>query len=89
MGIGLHDTIGDAQTVARQHVVRQRVAGDAGGEAEDREAVKPTTQLISRGLRNAPVKNTRIMCVTIAAVNRAPPSGGSVRIEHPAADLES
>src|SRR6478736_900940 len=31
--------------------------------------VKPTSQLISRGLRNAPVKNTRAMWVTIAAVN--------------------
>ena len=30
--------------------------------------MKPMTQLISRGLRNAPVKNTRIMCVTIAAM---------------------
>ena len=30
--------------------------------------MKPTTQLTSRGLRNAPVKNTRIMCVTIAAM---------------------
>ncbi len=28
---------------------------------------KPKTQLISRGLRNAPVKKTRIMCTSIAA----------------------
>jgi hypothetical protein len=27
----------------------------------------PSTQLSSRGLRKAPVKNTRIMCVTMAA----------------------
>ena len=27
----------------------------------------PITQLSSRGLRNAPVKNTRSMCTTIAA----------------------
>ena len=31
--------------------------------------MKPTTQLTSRGLRKAPVKKTRIMCVTIAAMN--------------------
>ncbi len=30
--------------------------------------MKPTIQLSSRGLRNAPVKNTRIMCVTIDAM---------------------
>ena len=29
----------------------------------------PTTQLISRGLRNAPVKNTRAMCSAIAPMN--------------------
>lgn len=28
---------------------------------------KPNSQLTSRGLRNAPVKNTRIMCTSIAA----------------------
>ncbi len=28
---------------------------------------KPKSQLISRGLRNAPVKNTRIMCTNMAA----------------------
>ncbi len=28
---------------------------------------KPKTQLISRGLRKAPVKKTRIMCTNIAA----------------------
>ncbi len=31
-------------------------------------SVKPTSQLISRGLRNAPVKKMRAMCVTIDAV---------------------
>ena len=29
----------------------------------------PTTQLISRGRRNAPVKNTRAMCRAIAPMN--------------------
>ncbi len=29
----------------------------------------PMTQLISRGLRNAPVKKIRNMCTTIAAMN--------------------
>ncbi len=28
--------------------------------------VTPTTQLSSRGLRNAPVKNTRAMCTAMA-----------------------
>ena len=31
--------------------------------------VTPTTQLISRGLRNAPVKKIRAMCTTMAATN--------------------
>ncbi len=31
-------------------------------------SVKPTSQLSSRGLRNAPVKKMRAMCVTIDAV---------------------
>ena len=30
--------------------------------------VTPMTQLSSRGLRNAPVKKTRITCTTIAAM---------------------
>lgn len=30
-------------------------------------SVQPNSQLSSRGLRNAPVKNTRIMCTSIAA----------------------
>ncbi len=30
---------------------------------------KPNTQLISRGLRNAPVKKTRSMCRPMAATN--------------------
>ena len=32
-------------------------------------STKPITQLISRGLRNAPVKKTRSMCRPMAATN--------------------
>ena len=34
-----------------------------------RRSVSPIIQLISRGLRNAPVKNTRSRCTTMAATN--------------------
>lgn len=34
-----------------------------------RASTEPMTQLISRGLRKAPVKKTRNMCTTIATTN--------------------
>ncbi len=43
----------------------------------------PTSQLISRGLRNAPVKNTRIMCVTIAAMKISAAQWWICRISRP------
>ena len=45
--------------------------------------MKPTSQLISRGLRNAPVKNTRIMCVTIAARNSSAAQWWICRMSRP------
>ena len=33
------------------------------------KSTKPITQLSSRGLRNAPVKNTRSMCTPMPAMN--------------------
>ncbi len=45
--------------------------------------MKPTTQLSSRGLRNAPVKNTRIMCVTIAAMKISAAQWWICRISRP------
>ena len=44
----------------------------------------PISQLISRGLRNAPVKNTRIMCATIAAMKISADQWWVCRITSPA-----
>ena len=56
----------DPQAGAGEQVVGQGVAGEALDDRQQRE-VDPITQLSSRGLRNAPVKNTRNMCTTVAA----------------------
>ncbi len=45
--------------------------------------MKPTTQLISRGLRNAPVKNTRSMCRPIAATNSSAAQWCTWRMSRP------
>ncbi len=44
---------------------------------------KPKSQLISRGLRNAPVKNTRIMCTNMAATKTIAAQWWSCRISRP------
>jgi hypothetical protein len=43
----------------------------------------PITQLISRGLRNAPVKNTRSMCTVIATMNSSAAQWWICRISRP------
>ena len=45
--------------------------------------MKPTTQLISRGLRNAPVKKTRSMCRPIAATNSSAAQWWTWRMNRP------
>ena len=59
-------TVDEPQAGARQQVVRQRVAREAL-EGADHQQVTPISQLISRGLRNAPVKKIRRLWVSIAA----------------------
>ncbi len=49
-----------------------------------RNIVKPMTQLSSRGLRNAPVKKMRPMCVTIAAAKTSAHQWCACRITSPA-----
>lgn len=46
-------------------------------------STKPTIQLSSRGLRKAPVKNTRIMCVTIDAMKSSAAQWWIWRISRP------
>jgi len=46
--------------------------------------VTPTTQLISRGLRKAPVKKMRAMCTTIAATKISAAQWWIWRITRPA-----
>ena len=43
----------------------------------------PISQLISRGLRYAPVKNTRSMCAMIATMNRSAAQWWICRISRP------
>ena len=43
----------------------------------------PISQLISRGLRYAPVKNTRSMCAMIATMNRSAAQWWICRISSP------
>ena len=59
---GQDRALDEADTGAGQQVVRQRVAGEARRTCPRNSSVQPNSQLISRGLRNAPVKKTRIMC---------------------------
>ena len=60
-GIEMHHALGDPQTGAGEQVVGQRVAGETFEQASV-SSTTPISQLISRGLRKAPVKNTRHMC---------------------------
>ena len=62
----LEEAVGDPQAGAGEQVVRQRVAGEALEHAQEQQTL-PIIQLSSRGLRNAPVKKTRIRCTNIAA----------------------
>ena len=61
--------VDEPEAGARQQVVGQGVAGEALDQAERRAAPTPISQFSSRGLRKAPVKNTRSMCTIIAATN--------------------
>ena len=47
-------------------------------------SVTPMSQLTSRGLRNAPVKNTRIRCTTIATTNTSAAQWWVCRMTSPA-----
>ncbi len=44
---------------------------------------KPNSQLTSRGLRNAPVKNTRIMCTSMPAMKTSAAQWWICRISRP------
>ena len=57
----------DPKAGARQQVVRQRVAGESRRPGPAAAGATPTSQLISRGRRNAPVKKTRARWTTIDA----------------------
>ena len=46
--------------------------------------IRPISQVSSRGLRNAPVKNTRIRWMAIAAMNRSAAQWCVWRISNPA-----
>ena len=48
----------------------------------------PMTQLISRGLRKAPVKKTRIMCKPTAATKNSADQWWIWRMQQAAADVE-
>ncbi len=53
-----------------------------------RSRVTPTIQLISRGRRNAPVKNTRHRCTTMAATNTRAAQWWIWRMTSPARTLK-
>ena len=50
---------------------------------ERMSSTPPTTQFISRGLRNAPVKNTRSMCTDTEATNSSADQWWTWRMNRP------
>ncbi len=82
-GDGQQGGVADAQARARQQVVGQRVAGEAGAEGQQQQD-PPMTQFSSRGRRNDPVKKTRRRCTTMAATNSSAAQWWTWRISSPA-----
>ena len=79
---GQDGSLREAEARAGQQVVGERVAGKSAIRPRN-SSVQPNAQFTSRGLRNAPVKNTRIRWISIPATKTSAAQWWICRISSP------